>query len=338
MNCGQIRQQVHSSAHPPDEEPRAVRLSRGIVCALVLVLTLVASSVAADTRPKLVPPYRLMYGYKDLAGFKPQPFWSDAKECDRLWNEVFDHFNIVTGKTTDAAVVKRLRERGIIFAYSVSNNRNATHKTTEDFVREWSKPLEDTLGGKLPGGFDAISIDELHGDSDGGADSEITINAVREVRHRYPNKIIVTWAPMIVALAGSPEKNGMRYAKGKVCDNQFRMVAECCDLMMIECYQKETAQHLDWFAEAAKNLDTRAPGLTHKTVFGLCISQREDLNMDDRPEVNFAQHVEKQFMLLKTEPLVKETPGVAIYAFYRAKPEFIPTVNALVEKYYGPLK
>ncbi|MBI5801649.1 MAG: hypothetical protein HZA92_13125 [Verrucomicrobia bacterium] len=300
----------------------------------ILCISIPARAQDANVKPKLTPPYRLMYGYKDLAGFRPQPFWSDTKECARLWDEVFERFNIITGKTTDAAVVKRLREHGIVFAFSVSNNRNATHKTTEDFVREWSRPLEDTLGGQLPGGFDGISIDELHGDTDGSADSEITIKAVREVRRRFPQKAILAWAPMVVVLAGSPDKNGLRYAKGKMCDNQLRMVAECCDLLMIECYHRESSTHLDWFAEAAKNLNTRAPGLLDKSVFGLCVSQREDLNMDDKPEMDFAQHVEKQFKLLKTEPLVKQTPGVAIYAFYRAKPEMIRAINLLAEKYY----
>ena len=306
-----------------------------ILIGLCLSQCVYAQDVMA--KPKLVPPYRLMYGYKDLANFKPQPFWSDTKECARLWDDVFDHFNIITGKTTDAAVVKRLRERGIVFAFSVSNNRNATHKTTEDFVRDWSKPLQDTLDGQLPGGFDAISIDELHGDADGSADSEITIKAEREVRQRFPNKLILTWAPMAVVLAGSPDKNGQKYAKGKVCDNQFRMVAECCDLLMIECYQKESTQHFDWFAEAAKNLNTRAPGLLSKSIFGLCVSQREDLNMDDKPEMDFAQHLEKQFKLLQNVPLVNQTSGVAVYAFYRAQPELIPTINALTFKYCAPI-
>ena len=291
---------------------------------------------SANARPKLTPPYRLMYGYKDLVGFKPQPFWSNPEECERLWNDVFDRFNIITGKTTDAPVVKRLRERGILFAYSVSNNRNATHKTTEDFVREWSKPLQDTLGGQLPGGFDGISIDELHGDTDGSADSEITIRAVREVRRRFPNKVILAWAPMTVAVAGSPGKNGQRFAKGKTCDNQFRMVSECCDLMMIECYQRESVNHMDWFSEAAGNLNKRAPLLMKKSIFGICVSQREDLNMDDKADVDFAQHVEKQFQLLKTDPLIKPMPGVAVYAFYRMKPEFVPVVNALVQRYITP--
>lgn len=301
---------------------------------LALVFAVSLTVHAQDDRPKLSTPYRLMYGYKDLAGFKPQPFWSDTKECERLWNDVFDHFNIITGKTTDAAVVKHLRQRGIAFAYSVSNNRNATHKTVDDFVREWSKPLEDTLGGQLPGGFDGISIDELHGDTDGSADSEITIKAVREVRRRFPHKIILTWAPMAVVLAGSPDKNGRKYAKGKFCDNQFRMIAECCDLLMIECYQRESVDHMDWFAEAARNLHTRAPGLLSKSVFGLCVSQRDDLNMDDKTDVDFGRHLEKQFQLLRSESLVNQTPGVAIYGFYRARPELIPTINQLVAKHY----
>ena len=116
------------------------------------------------------------------------------------------------------------------------------------------------------------------------------------------------------------------------------MVAECCDLMMIECYQKESASHFDWFTEAAKNLHTRAPALMSKSVFGLCVSQRDDLNMDNKPDIDFAHHLEKQFQILRTEPLVKEMPGVAIYAFYRMKPEFVPVVNSLVQKYIAPVK
>ena len=157
---------------------------------------------------------------------------------------------------------------------------------------------------------------------------------MREIKRRYPHKRIVAWAPMAVVLAGSPGKNGLRYAKGKICDNQLRMVAECCDLMMIECYHRESAPHFDWFAEAAKNVNTRMPGLLDKTIFGLCVSQRDDLNMDDKPAMNFSQHLEKQFKLLQSEPLVKQTPGVAIYSFYRAKPELIPTINMLTGKYY----
>lgn len=311
------------------------KLTLWTLTVLCLWAAMALHAQAPASRPKLTPPYRLIYGYKDLENWKPQPFWLDAKECERRWAEVYEHFNVVTGRTTNAAVVKQMRARGIVFAYSVSNNRNATHRTVDDFVREWTRPLEETLGGTLPGGFDGISIDELHGDTDGSADSEITIKAVREVRRRHPEKLIFTWAPMAVVLAGSPGTNGQRYAKGKLCDQQFRLVAECCDLLMVECYQKESSQHLDWFAEAAKNLNTRAPGLLQKTIFGLCVSQREDLNMDDRPEVDFGAHLEKQFQLLRTEPLAKQTPGVAIYAFYRAKPELIPTINRLVEKYYG---
>ena len=93
-----------------------------------------------------------------------------------------------------------------------------------------------------------------------------------------------------------------------------------------------------WFTEAAKNLHARAPALMSKSVFGLCVSQRDDLNMDNKPDIDFAQHLEKQFQILRTEPLVKEMPGVAIYAFYRMKPEFVPVVNSLVQKYLAPVK
>lgn len=305
-----------------------------LICTLAILVSAITTRADGE-KPKLpAPPYRLMYGYKDYADFKPKGVWPDEAQWNQRWSEVFQHFNIITGRTADAGIVTRLRSEGKVFAYHLSNNRDAKHKTTEDFVNEWCKPFEETLGGQLPGGFDAISVDELHGDTDGSADSEITIRAIREVRRRYPRKLIITWAPTVVGLSGSPGINGRKYAKGKILDNQFKAVAECCDLIMLECYQRESSKHLDWFGEIAKNLQTRAPALLPKMIFGLCISQLDNLQMDDKPDVDFGDHIEKQLKMLRDDPLLKQTNGVAFYAFYRAKPELIPTVNRLVDQYY----
>ena len=309
-------------------------MKKRLTFALAL-LGFVVTGHAQESRPKLpAPPYRLMYGYKDYADFKPKGVWPDEAQWNARWAEVFEHFNIITGRTADAAVVKRLRAEGKVFCYHLSNNRDAKHQTTDDFVNEWCKPFEETLNGQLPGGFDAISIDELHGDSDGSADSDITIAAIREVRRRYPHKLILTWAPSVVGLSGSPGINGRKYAKDKILDHQFKAVAECCDLIMLECYQRESSKHLDWFDEIAKNLQTRAPALVPKMIFGLCVSQLDNLQMDDLPDVAFGDHLEKQFRMLRNDLLLKQTPGVAIYGFYRAKPELIPTINRLVDRYY----
>jgi hypothetical protein len=151
-----------------------------LVLEVVLLLSSSMGIGAQDIAPlpKLSSPYRLVYGYKDHADFKPKGFRSYREQWDQSWEEVFQHFNIITGRTADVSMIKRLRGDGKVFACHVSNNRDAKNKTAENFTTEWSKPFEETLKSQLPGGFDAISIDELQGDVDDSADSEIAFKAL----------------------------------------------------------------------------------------------------------------------------------------------------------------
>lgn len=309
-------------------------MQRLLILALVTLGLIIPSCSQGAARPRLSAPYLLMYGYSDPDAVHYSGFWLQREQWERAWQSVLARFTIITGRTTDAALVKRLREQGKVFAYHVSNTLDAQHQTADDLVREWSRPFDDTLDGELPGGFDAISIDELHSYADGSKESGITIAALRELRRRYPGKLILAWAVWKLGLGGSPGSYGTRYAAGQLFDRQLQAVADCCDLLMLECYQREGNPQLSLFTEIAKNVETRVPGLLRKTVFGLGIAQSPNLNYDDRPDVDFAEFLEKQFELLRDDPLLRQTNGVAFFAFYRAKPELIPTINSLVAKYY----
>lgn len=306
--------------------------------ALLLALVCIAGCAhlqKTDRPPKLPQPSLIMYGYSDADAVRYSGFWLEREQWEKSWKETVKHYNIITGKTKDAGLVKRLRAQNKIFAYHVNNTRDAKHQTVEDFVRDWSKPFEDTLDGKLPGGFDAISIDELHSDGDGTVESETAIAAVRELRRRYPQKLIIAWGVWRLGLAGSPGAGGKQFIPDRLCDRQLQMVTECCDLFVMECYHREANAHLGFFAEMAKNLDKRAPGLLPKTIFGLGIAQSPDCNYDDLPEVDFGGFLDKQMTLLKSTPELQKTQGVALWAFYRAKPDTITMLNGLVDKHYG---
>jgi hypothetical protein len=245
-----------------------------------------------------------------------------------------EHFNVITGRTRDADLVKRLRAQGKLFAYHVLNTVDEQHQTADDFVRDWSKPFEDTLDGQLPGGFDAISIDELHSYPDGSRESEVTVTALRELRRRHPGKRIIAWSVWKVTLGGSKGYYGQRYTKEVLFDRQLQAAADCCDLLILECYIREGNPQFDLFTEMARNVEARKPGLLGKTVFGLGISQSKDHNYDDRDDVDFGEFLERQFKLLRSAPLLSQTPGVAFWAFYRAKPETIQRLGQLMQRYF----
>ena len=88
---------------------------------------------------------------------------------DDAFSRIIPPFSVVEGVTTDTEFVKELWGRGVVYAYHVA------HKGTEDaatLVANWRAPFDNNLKGKLPGGFDAIAIDELRGaDTDGTAQS-----------------------------------------------------------------------------------------------------------------------------------------------------------------------
>jgi hypothetical protein len=246
-----------------------------------------------------------------------------------LWADTFDQVNIVTGATKDAALVKKLRERGVVFAYQVTNTESERRKTTQDFLAQWSVPFDDDLGGELPGGFDAISIDEFHSDPDGSPAAQRTVETLRLLRARYPDKLIYGWGVWRLADGGP---NSL-YTQGKTFDEQLRAINECCDLFLLENYIREGNPQLDLFERFAQNLESRVPGLLKKTLFGLYLSQSEPFIADDDCKYDFSGFLDEQFHLLRNSEVCRDMPGVAYWCFYRAKADTIAHVNELSRHY-----
>jgi len=285
--------------------------------ALLSVTLSAAPSHAADARrPMPKPPYILMYGFAD----RMLPNWADT----------FNRVNLITGQTEDAELVKDLRERGIMFAYHVSAAKAPGRETPQELAAYWCGALENDLAGKLPGGFDAIAIDEI-ASPDGSDESKRICEALRLTRERCPDRRLLVWAGWRVAHGGG----GSRYVDPNVTyDDELRAVNDYCDLLLYEEYIREGNPQLYLFRPAAENLERRVPGLLSRTIYGLYISQSKPFVGDDSDALDFKDFLDEQFHLLTNDPVLKQTPGVAFWPFYRARADTIAHVNELIRHYY----
>ena len=295
----------------------------GVVLFLILPA---ACPVWADTpkpappSPALPSPALYMYGYSDTQMQRPQ--------IAALWTKAFETFNIIEGVTTDADFVKRLRAEGKPFAHHVVNTFD-DDATVDDIVEAWSVPFRDDLGGKLPGGFDAIAVDELHSTPDGTPASKRVVAALRRLRERYPNKLILVSAVWKLGFSGHKRRNGTLY------DEQLKAVNECADLLFLESYHSEVNPQLYLFDQMAKNVDARVPGLLKKTIFGLGIPQNRPFPYGDcSPYVEFGDFLDAQLHRIKNSPLTRDMPGIGYWVFYRARPETVIHTTNLTDHYY----
>lgn len=295
-------------------------------------------AMAGERRIALPHPVLMMYGYADALTGKPE-FWPssnpqesyDVGRYKAVWQETLRVFNVVDGITQDADLVKQLRQEGKVFAYHVSNRIDEHHKTVADFVSEWSQPFENTLGGKLPGGFDAICIDEFHSFPEGSPRAQLAIQALKQVREQYPDRLIFVSGVLELGDGGPGSLYG---DKQTVYDDTLSAVLKYSDIFVLENYQHERNPQFQYFESLGRNIETRCPGLLKKTIFALYISQSAPFIADDDPAINFFDFLECQVDLIKIGRYSRQMPGVAYWVFYRSKPETIERVITLTKGHF----
>jgi len=155
---------------------KTIYISNLLLFVSAVLCPLVHVNAASSNRP-LPSPAIHMYGFSD-GGYQYQ---------SEIWDQILSVATIIEGTTQNAAFVKQLQSQGKIFAYHVVNTFSDS-TTAEEVANTWAIPFQNTLYGKLPDGFDAVCIDELHSYADGSANSIRTINAIKILRQRYPNK------------------------------------------------------------------------------------------------------------------------------------------------------
>lgn len=307
---------------------------------------------------------------------------------------MLEKFNVISGLTADANVVKSLRLKKKVFAYHVvghylpyyganvnvfANERMADlgkigHPTKAQvadavriFKRNLSAPFLDTLRGTLPGGFDAIAIDELSNDAwDGSVTGYIQAKAIADVRADFPDRLILVASQPRLAYSGKTDVSvnpaGRTYAE------IMKSVADNADLLMVENYRWLGQNPNKWAYLAGLGVNlltnpkaaspaTRAE-LKKKTIYILTISGYTGLGVDKLQDGVYTEWVNeqsvvcsphagtpakrqrcknlalnfltKQVQTLRANSVLSKMPGIGFYTFDRADKDLVTKAASLL--------
>ncbi len=267
----------------------------------------------AVSQSSLPEPFLCMYGHRDI-------YTEEFKKH-------LSSFTVIEGSTTDATFVKALRARGRIYAYGVPNPLDAT---ASDLVAEWSAPFENDMNGLLPGGFDAIAIDEITAAPDGSPSSQAQCAALATLRLRYPQKLIFAAALGELADGGSSSV----YPPHESYKDLLNAMYKHADMIMLERYSNERTPRYGLFEKFSDNIESQVPGILRKTVFGLIISQN-GLVADDSTDVGFWGHLDEQLHIIRNDADCAIMPGIMFWVYYRSESAITPAFCAkLVDHYF----
>lgn len=282
-----------------------MRIFRGAVVAGLVA----AGAHAAGPVPN---PFICMYGHSDGPGV------TDA------FREFIPPFSVIEGTSADAAFILELRNQGRVYAAHVNNPGG---ENAAQLLARWRAPFDNTLGGQLPGGYDAIAIDELHAaDTDGTPHSDAVVSALQQLRSLYPGNGI--YVASVWNYGSSPSS----YA------DQLNAINTYADMLMCECYIREGNPSYGWLglhgAAYAPQLKAAVPGILSKTVYGLYISQHGFV-ADDTTGLGYWGHLDEEFHRIRNDSDAATMPGVMFWAYYRSETELTPAYCAkLVDHYF----
>jgi hypothetical protein len=253
--------------------------------------------------------YVVMYGHSD-----------DVGTTDAFREDVVPAFTVIEGTSSNASFIKELRDQGKVYAAHVNN---LAGETAQQLLARWQAPFQNTLGGQLPGGYDAIAIDELLGASTNGtANSDAVVSALGQLRNLYPDKGIyaaTTWQ------YGSQSSN---------YTDQLNALNTYADLIMVENYLREDNYNYGYFSSWADNLKSAVPGILERSVYGLYIPQGGYV-ADTSTNVGFWGFLDDQLHRIRNDADATTMPGVMFWPYYRSEKDLTPDyVSRLVDHYY----
>ena len=111
-----------------------------------LAILLMCAMPAAASHAQTPKPFICMYGHSDDVG------------VTEAFRKLIPRLNVIEGTSSNVAFIKELRAKDCIYAAHVTNPVSATE---DELVALWRAPFENDLGDQLPGGYDAIAIDDL---------------------------------------------------------------------------------------------------------------------------------------------------------------------------------
>lgn len=289
----------------------AIRRHRhtSFVIVVQVILWTLLSSHASVILGQTLSQYTVMYGHSDNVG-----------TTAAFRDHVVPYFSVIEGTSSNSGFINELRNQGKVYAAHVIN---PTTETAAQLLDRWRAPFDNTLGGQLSGGYDAIAIDELHGASTNGtANSNAVVSALQQLRALYPNKGIY---------AATTWQYGQNSANHT---DQLNALDQYADLVMVENYNREGNYHTNFFSSYADNLKSAVPGILNKTVYGLYIPQGGFV-ADDSTNTGFFGMLDDQFHRLRNDADAATMPGVMFWPYYRTEKDLTPQyVSQLVDHYY----
>ena len=280
--------------------------ARGLVRGLCLGLLVVSMGRCSRAVAETPHPFICMYGHHDGQGV------TDA------FRRLVPRITVIEGTSRNAAFIKELRRKKCVYAAHVNNPPGAS---VDELLKRWRAPFEDDLGGKLPGGYDAIAIDELRQDLDGSRQSKIVCEALAGIRKQFPEKQIYAAATWQLG------RNAKQHTE------QLRAVEKHVDILMLEVYLRESRPSYGYFSDWARQLDAVAPKLLAKTVYGLGVAQRGYL-FDDSPTSSFLAHLDTQFFRIRNDSRTGTMRGVMFWVYYRSQTQVTPEYLAKLSDHY----
>ena len=308
----------------------AARFSIAVGAIVVAPLVFLEMGSQEQTqRPGIPEPFIFVAGWSDNIGKKPL-FWWNNDSYQAAWQRLLPYLTVVVGTTSNADFVRSLQSQGKLFAYSVHEPTNSENSriTPEDLSAAWAAPFRNTLAGRLPGGFDAICIEEF-GFPDGSERSKLDTQALKTLRLKHPDKLVFVYGALPMGDGGPGSLFGK---KSTTYDDELNAINKYADLLILENYQIDTRpEKLLLFQSIPRNIESRSHGLAKKTVYALYIDQAGSPPADGDPNVSFLEFLRNQVALVSrtTEPTLRESFG--FYVMYRAKPETVQGVIDILQ-------
>jgi hypothetical protein len=278
---------------------------------LVLGYLLLAPAAPAE-RPAVPRPFLFMYGH------------SDNDWVHEGIQRITPPFTGLEGTSTNADVIKEFRAKGVVYAAHVVNPVTATK---DELVATWRAPFDNDLGGDLPGGYEAIAIDEFRDNRDSTLQCDRVCRALKELRELYPDKLI------FVAATWQLGQHADQHTE------QLTAINDYADVLMLETYLREgnfAYRHVGAYAD---NIKAVVPALLNKTVLGLGISQDDRVAggghmFDDSPHRGFMGCLDHQLHCIRNDPDLSSLPGAMFWAYYRTHLDTTPEVLARLCDHY----
>lgn len=301
-------------------------------CLAIFVSVLLACSITSAQEPDagareadqpLRRPVVFSYNYPWGSDTNPNHGWTDPWFMDfarvRLSTaNMVDHVNVAKFQAHWRTPARRILAR---------TSCGGEDWSAERLVDSWHKALSAE-------GIDGMAVDEFVGSQATAERMQTWSLAIKEIRRRHPKKVLAFWTD-----------NGLGMIRKFGNAHQPLLVAlrDYADYVMPEIYYRESSvpdfqtrdDPFPLFRQKVEEWEQAAPGITHKVLMGLGTVQNADWGYDNRDDVDYGDFLAKQIEVCATDPVLKRTAGLALYAPGYLKPATLTRVdNAIIEFYH----